>query len=100
MMPENHPAVRWHIIFAVVLQNSWRGSFVIQHQYFCRQPFAVKTVADAKRTKARNNDPKGTDLFAARERQNDDRPDSQSRNGKPEQLFPEAHLIGNLIEIV
>ena len=65
MMPENHPTIRWHIILAIVLQDRRRGSFVIEHQYFCSEPFAVKTVADAKRAKARHNDPKGTDLLAA-----------------------------------
>src|SRR5206468_7285745 len=100
MMPENHPTIRWHIILAIVLQDRRRGSFVIEHQYFCSEPFAVKTVADAKRAKARHNDPKGTDLLAARERQNDDRPHPYPRNGKPEQLFPGTHFASSLIELV
>ena len=65
MMPENHPTIRWHVILAVVLQDSRRGSFVIEHQYLRRQPFAVKTVADTKRAKTRHNDPQGADTFAA-----------------------------------
>ena len=68
VMPENHPAICGHIVLAVVLQDCRCGSLVVEHQYLCRQPFAVKTIADAKRAKARHDNPKGADSFAAGER--------------------------------
>src|SRR4029450_6360021 len=39
-----HPAIRWHIIFVVVSQNSGRCTLLIENEHFGRQPFAIKTV--------------------------------------------------------
>src|SRR5439155_20066157 len=97
---ENHPAICGHIVLAVVLQDCRCGSIVVKNQYLCRQPFAVKTIADAKRPKARHDNPEGADPFAARERQNDDRPQSQRRNGEPEQLLPETHSASSLLKLL
>src|SRR5206468_8696947 len=66
MVPENHPAVCWHIILVVVLQHSRCGTLLVEHEHFCGQPFAVKTIADRQRAKSSGYDPQRADMFAAR----------------------------------
>src|SRR5262249_60633777 len=46
VMAENHPAVCWHIILVIVLQHGRRSTLLVEHEYFCSEPFAVKTIAN------------------------------------------------------
>ena len=66
VVPENHPAVCWHIILVVVLQQRRCGTLLIEHEHFCGQPFTVKTIADRQRAESSGNDPQRADMFAAR----------------------------------
>ena len=68
MMTEHHPSIRRHKILAVVLHNRWCRTFVIQNEHLRRQPFAIKTIADRGRAKARRDDPECADRFTARKR--------------------------------
>ena len=72
MMAENHPAICRDKIFAVVLHDRRRRAFVVQDQDLCRQPFAVKAIADGESAEPGDDDPKRADLFAARHRQHGD----------------------------
>src|SRR5882724_8896508 len=66
VMSENHPSVRWHIILVVVLQDCRRRSRLIENEHLCRQPLAVKTIANRQCAKSSGNDPECADLLAAR----------------------------------
>src|SRR6266446_3186604 len=57
VMSEYHPPIRWHIIFIVILQNCRCGTLFIQHEHLCRQPAAIKTVADRQSAESGNDYP-------------------------------------------
>ena len=100
VMAENHPAIRWHIIFTVILQDCRCGALLIKHEHLCCQPFAVEAIANGQRAKSSQNNPERADLFAAGERKDCHRPYAQRGDANPEQLFPPTHVICSLVEIV
>ena len=57
MMTENHPAIRRHKIFAVILHDRRRRALVIQDQNFRREPFAVEAIADREGAQPGDDDP-------------------------------------------
>ena len=65
MMTECHPAIRRHEILAVILHDRGRRALVVQDEDFGREPFAVKTIADRRSHRARDDDPERADLLAA-----------------------------------
>ena len=100
MVSENHPSIGRHIILVVILQNCRSSPLFVQHEHLCRQPFAVKAIADGQCAKPSQNNPERADLFAAGERQAGHRPHTQRGDDNPEQLFPPTHFIRSLVEIV
>ena len=99
VVTENHPAIRRHEIFAVVLHDGRRRSLIVEQKYLGRQPFAVKTIADRERTESGHDNPERVDWFAARSGDDRQRADTHHRDRKPNQLFPPAHSPRILVEI-
>ena len=99
VVPENHPAVCWHIILVVVLQHGRRGALLVEHKHFCRQPFAVKTIADRQRTKSSGNNPECADMFAARNA-SIATAHVPTRLRQTKAVFSKSSFIRSLIEIV
>ncbi len=100
MMPENHPTISRDVISAVVMQHSWGSPLVIEHEYFCCQPFAIETVANGSCAKPRHNNPERADLFALRKTKHTNRHHTEQRHGAPEQFFPKTHPEWNLVEVL
>src|SRR5205085_6605928 len=96
MVTESHPAIRRHEIFAIISYNCRGGAFVIEHEHFGREPFAVEPITDRSRAKSGDDDPERADLFAARKRQHGERCQTEQRDRNPKQLFPETHWLWNL----
>src|SRR5205814_9763231 len=44
-----------------------------------------------------DNDPERVNLFASRQRQNRNRPEAKQGHRDPEQFFPRAHRLGNVL---
>ena len=65
MMTEHHPAIGRDKVFPIIPNDSRRRPFIVQDQHLGRQPFAVETIADRRRTQTRDDDPKRAHLFPA-----------------------------------
>ena len=93
MMPEHHPAIRRHEIFAVIMRDGGCSALIIQDENLGCEPLAVKTVADRERAEPRGYDPKRADLFATGKPENGQRQQSQNADGDPQQFFPNIHQL-------
>src|SRR5262249_50235268 len=91
MMTENHPAIRRHEIFAVILHHRRRRTLIVEDEHFRRDPFAVEAITDCRRAKSRCDNPERADLLAPRQRQHRERCQPNQRHRNPEKFFPERH---------
>src|SRR5207253_8516989 len=96
MMSKNHPTIRRHKIFAVVLHESGSGALVVQQKHLAGEPLRIETITYREGTQPRHDDPKRVDLLTLGHRQNRKRPEPKQGYRDPEQFFPQAHPPGSV----
>src|SRR5207248_9545712 len=87
MMSKNHPAVRRHEIFAVVLHQSGSGALVIKQEHFAREPLRIETITDREGAQPRDDNPERVNLLSPAHRQNRDRPEPKQGDRDAEQRY-------------
>src|SRR5205823_12978941 len=84
MMSKDHPTIRRHEIFAVVLYQSGSGAFVIKQKHLTGKPLGIETITDREGAQPRDDDPERVDLLTPGHRQNRNRPEPKQGHCDPD----------------
>src|SRR4029079_7584264 len=93
MMSKNHPTIRRHKIFAVVLHQGGSGALVVQQKHLAGEPLRIETITYREGAQPRDDDPERIDLLSPGHRQNRNRPEPKKRYRDPEQFLHNTNAL-------